>query len=74
MEQSAVFFLCYGIAYGRREFQTAIYLMASGTVDLKPMVTHTNALTEMPQALAAACDKSTRSIKVQLRMCGASGE
>ena len=40
----------------------------SGKVDLKPMVTHTYPLTEMPQALATAYDKSTGSIKVQLRM------
>ena len=66
-EQSVIFSLCYGIADGKHEFQTAIDLMASGKVDLKPMVTHTYPLTEMPQALATAYDKSSGSIKVQLR-------
>ena len=53
---------------GRHDFEIAIDLMASGKVNLKPMVTHTFPLTEMPQALATAYDKSTGSIKVQLRM------
>ncbi len=66
-EQSVIFSLCYGIDNGRHEFQTAIGLIASGAVDLKPMVTHTYPLTEMPQALATAYDKSSGSIKVQLR-------
>lgn len=66
-EQSVIFSLCYGIDNGRHEFQTAIDLMASGAVDLKPMVTHTYPLTEMPQALSTAYDKSTGSVKVQLR-------
>lgn len=66
-EQSVIFSLCYGIADGRHEFETAIDLIASGAADLKPMVTHTYPLTEMPQALATAYDKSTGSIKVQLR-------
>lgn len=30
---------------------------------MKPIVTHVYPLAEMPQALAAACDKSTRPIK-----------
>ena len=66
-EQSVIFSLCYGIDNGRHEFQTAIDLIASGAVDLKPMVTHTYPLTAMPQALATAYDKSSGSIKVQLR-------
>ncbi len=67
-EQSVIFSLCYGIDNGRHEFETAIDLIASSAVDLKPMVTHTYLLTEMPQALATAYDKSSGSIKVQLRM------
>ena len=66
-EQSVIFSLCYGIADGRHEFETAIDLMVSGQIDLKPMVTHTYPLAGMPQALAAAYDKSSGSIKVQLR-------
>ena len=46
----------------------AVDLMASDKVDLKRMVTHTFPLTEMSQALATAYDKSTGSVKVQLRM------
>ena len=67
-EQSFIFSVCYGIMDGRHDFEMAVDLMASGKVNLKPMVTHTFPLTEMPQALATAYDKSTGSIKVQLRM------
>lgn len=65
-EQSIVFSVCYGIMHGRHDFEMAIDLMASGAIDLKRMVTHSFPLSEMPQALAAAYDKSTGSIKVQL--------
>ena len=67
-EQSFIFSVCYGIMDGRHDFEMAIDLMASGKVDLNPMVTHTYPLTDMPQALATAYDKSTGSVKVQLRM------
>ena len=67
-EHSIIFSACYGIMDGRHDFEMAVDLMGSGKVDLKPMVTHTFPLTEMPQALATAYDKSTGSIKVQLRM------
>ena len=67
-EHSIIFSACYGIMDGRHDFEMAVDLMASGKVDLKPMVTHTFPFTEMPQALATAYDKSTGSIKVQLRM------
>ena len=67
-EQSFIFSVCYGIMDGRHDFEMAIDLMSSGKIDLKPMVTHTFPLTEMPQALATAYDKTTGSVKVQLRM------
>ena len=67
-EQSIIFSVCYGIMDGRHDFEMAVDLMASGKVDLKRMVTHTFPLTEMSQALATAYDKSTGSVKVQLRM------
>ncbi len=67
-EQSFIFSVCYGIMDGRHDFEMAIDLMGSGKIDLKPMVTHTYPLMEMPQALATAYDKSTGSVKVQLRM------
>ena len=67
-EQSIIFSVCYGIMDGRHDFEMAIDLMATGKVDLKPMVTHKFPLIEMPEALATAYDKSTGSIKVQLRM------
>ncbi len=67
-EQSIIFSVCYGIMDGWHDFEMAIDHMASGKVDLKPMVTHTYPLTEMPEALATAYDKSTGSVKVQLRM------
>ena len=67
-EQSFIFSVCYGIMDGRHDFEMAIDLMGSGKIDLKPMVTHTFPLAEMPQALATAYDKTTGSVKVQLRM------
>ena len=67
-EHSIIFSACYGIMDGRHDFEMAVDLMGSGKVDLKPMVTHTYPLMEMPQALTTAYDKSTGSIKVQLRM------
>jgi 2-desacetyl-2-hydroxyethyl bacteriochlorophyllide A dehydrogenase len=67
-EQSIIFSVCYGIMDGRHDFEMAIDLMAYGKVDLKPMVTHRFPLSEMPEALATAYDKSTGSIKVQLLM------
>ena len=67
-EHSIIFSACYGIMDGRHDFEMAVDLMGSGKVDLKPIVTHTFPLTEMPQALATAYDKSTGSVKVQLRM------
>lgn len=67
-EQSIIFSVCYGIMNGRHDFEMAVDLMASGKVDLKRMVTHTFPLVEMSQALAKAYDKSSGSVKVQLRM------
>ncbi len=67
-EQSFIFSVCYGIMDGRHDFEMAIDLMASNKVDLKPMVTHTFPLIEMPNALTTAYDKSMGSVKVQLRM------
>lgn len=67
-EQSIIFSACYGIMDGRHDFEMAIDLMGSGKIDLKPMVTHKYPLTEMPEALVTAYDKSTGSIKVQLHM------
>ncbi len=67
-EQSLIFAVCYGLMDGRHDFEMAVDLMASGRVDLKPMVTHKFPLEEIPQAFATAYDKSTGSVKVQLHM------
>ena len=44
--------------------------MASGSVDLKPMVTHIYTLDDIQQGFATAYDKTTGSVKVQIHQGG----
>lgn len=67
-EQSILFSRMYSVMDGRHDFEIAIELMASGRVDLKPMVTHTFPLEEIQRGFDTARSKSTGSIKVQVRM------
>lgn len=66
-EQSIIFSSCYSVIDGRHDFQVAIDLMASGRAQLRQMVTHKFALDDIQEAFATASDKSTGSIKVQIR-------
>ncbi len=65
-EQSILFSSCYSATDGRHEFDMAAEFMASGRAKLAPMVTHRFPLERINEAFAAAYDKSTRSIKVQV--------
>ena len=67
-EQSILFSMMYSVMDGRHDFEIAIELMASGRVDLKPMVTHSFPLEEIQRGFDTARSKSTGSIKVQVRM------
>ena len=65
-EQTIIFSSCYGIIDGRHDYEVAIDLMASGRVDLKPMVTHIYPLDDIQKGFATAYDKTTGSVKVQI--------
>ena len=67
-EQTIVFSSCYGIINGRHDYEVAIDLMASGRVDLKPMVTHIYSLDDIQQGFTTAYDKMTGSVKVQIHL------
>jgi L-idonate 5-dehydrogenase len=47
------------------EFATAVRLMQSGLIDVKPLITHTMPLAEAEQAFIAASDR-TRAMKAQI--------
>ena len=55
-----------GIINGKHDYEVAIDLMASGKVDLEPMVTHIYSLDEIQKGFATAYDKTTGSVKVQI--------
>ena len=57
---------CYGATGGVRDFQHSLDLVASGKVDLSPLITHRFALDDMQRAFEAAADKSTGAIKVMI--------
>lgn len=65
-EQTIVFSSCYGIIDGRHDYEVAIDLMATGRVDLTPMVTHKYSLDEIQKGFDTAYDKTTGSVKVQI--------
>jgi threonine dehydrogenase-like Zn-dependent dehydrogenase len=65
-EQAIVFAQCYSILEERHDFDIAIDILASGTLPLEDMVTHTFPLERVQEAFSTAYDKSTGSIKVQL--------
>lgn len=69
-EQTIVFSSCYGIMDGRHDYEVAIDLMASGRVDLKPMVTHIYSLEDIQAGFDTAYDKATGSVKVQIHQGG----
>ncbi len=65
-EQSFIFSSCYSVMDGRHDFELAIGLMASGSVDLGQMVTHELPLVDMQRGFDTAYDKTSGSIKVQI--------
>ena len=66
-EQSILFSSCYSVLDGRHDYEIAIDLMASGRARLGQMVTHRFPLEDIQKAFETAYDKSTGSIKVQIR-------
>ena len=49
------------------EFETAVRLMQSGLIDVKPLITHTRPLEEAPAAFLLAADRQ-QAMKVQLQL------
>ena len=67
-EQSLIFSICYGVLNGHHDYEIAIDMMASGRVSLTQMVTHRFPLEQIQKGFDTAYDKSSGSIKVQLKM------
>ena len=67
-ELTIVFSSCYSIIDGQHDYEMATDMMASGKLDMKPMVTHRFPLQEIQKGFEVASDKSTGSIKVQIYM------
>lgn len=59
--------ICYGWHEGRREFAEAVELLGRQVELLEGLVTHRFPLERAAEAFSTAADKSTGSIKVQLR-------
>ncbi|ETW95938.1 MAG: hypothetical protein ETSY1_28610 [Candidatus Entotheonella factor] len=65
-EQSVIFSSCYSIMNGQHDYEVAIDMLASGRTSLRQIVTHTYPLENIGEGFAAAYDKTTGSIKVQI--------
>lgn len=65
-EQSVIFSSCYSIMNGQHDYELAIDMLASGRTPLQQIVTHKYTLEEIEQGFAAAYNKTTGSIKVQI--------
>ncbi|MDR6374614.1 alcohol dehydrogenase catalytic domain-containing protein [Paraburkholderia strydomiana] len=59
---------CYGCIDGKQDFALAIDLLARKGNSLRAMITHELALEDIQEAFRLADDKSSESIKVQIRM------
>jgi len=57
---------CYATTDGRRDFQWAMDLIASGQVSPEALITHTYPLADAADAFHTAADKQTGSIKVMV--------
>ncbi len=58
--------ICYSVIDGKHDYEVAIDLMDSGRVNLKEMVTHKFALSDIQRGFEIASNKSSGSIKVQI--------
>ena len=65
-EQSIIFSSCYSLLDGKHDYEIAIDQLASGRVDLDPMVTHRFPLERIGEAFETAYDKTSGSVKVQI--------
>ena len=66
-EQTIYFSSCYGILDGKHDYEVAIDLMSSGKSPVREMVTHRYGLDDIQKGFETAYDKTTGSIKVQIR-------
>ncbi|MFL9990399.1 hypothetical protein PQR34_26235 [Paraburkholderia sediminicola] len=58
---------CYGFIDGQHDFALAIDLLARKGDALRAMITHDLSLDDIQEAFRLAADKSSESIKVQVR-------
>ena len=65
-EHDIITSICYSILDGKHDYEVAIDLMNSGRVDLKNMVTHKFALSDIQRGFEIASNKGSGSIKVQI--------
>ena len=59
---------CYGRPGRRSDYELAIEIMRRHAEQLRPMITHRFALDDVANAYAAADDKSSGAIKVQVAL------
>lgn len=57
---------CYGVTNGMRDYRHSLDLVASGKVDLAPLITHRFGLDDIQRAMETALEKSTGAIKVMV--------
>jgi L-iditol 2-dehydrogenase len=57
---------CYAYTGGQKDFTAAIELISDGRVEVRRLLTHEFPLSRIAEALAAAADKNTGSLKVQV--------
>jgi len=57
---------CYGYSYGRRDFDSAIDLVASGALPAEKIITHEFPMARAQEAFTTAADKNTGSVKVMI--------
>jgi 2-desacetyl-2-hydroxyethyl bacteriochlorophyllide A dehydrogenase len=60
--------ICYAVTDGRRDFEWAMDLIASGRAPVESVVTHTFPLDQAAEAFRTAADKKTGAIKVVVTM------
>lgn len=66
-ELSIIFSSCYSVIGGRHDYEVAIDMLDSGRTQIDQMVTHQYPLEHIQTGFDTAHDKTTGSIKVQIR-------
>ena len=65
-EQAIYFSSCYGVIDGRHDYEMAVDMFSSKTINLENIVTHKFDLDNIQKGFECAYDKKTGSIKVQI--------